>query len=173
MKSIINNLDEICGRGVINKEYVIKNMKPKVQYILLYKHTDISKQKSRRKILTTRKDIIDGFLFAHVMRHKDIPQKILYIDLVCSQRRKGRALLEKVELLAKHSRIKRLALRSAFKPLIRYYRKHGYKRIANPCKPPSRKQRHIKRSLDQHYMVYDDNEKKMVSGDGWWMSKCI
>jgi hypothetical protein len=100
---------------------------------------------------------------------------IFYIDLVCSQERKGKQILSALERhAATISDV--VALRAATPGLVRVYRRLGYVRAANACLPPSRAARALLRAVDENATgvagategVYTDGTRVVSSvSDAW------
>ena len=164
--------DAPCGetdyqcKGMINKMYVNTWMIDRAEYIFWYE----SEHKNSKGKKYTR---MDGFALAYRGAHKHNPdEEYFYIDLLCSNHRKGGQLLQKVEEFAKGLGFKTLALRAASASLFRYYRSKGFRRMANACKKYNRQQRSVLRHLDED-AIYEFRGRKLVEGEGWWMSKCI
>ena len=164
--------DAPCGetdyqcKGMISKMYVNTWMIDRAEYIFWYE----SEHKNSEGKKYTR---MDGFALAYRGAHKHNPdEEYFYIDLLCSNHRKGGQLLQKVEEFAKDLGFNTLALRAASASLFRYYRSKGFRRMANACKKYSRHQRSVLRHLDED-AIYEFRGRKLVEGEGWWMSKCI
>ena len=88
---------------------------------------------------------ICGFGLGYEKREADTD--VFYVDLVCTQHRQGRAILRALENHAKTKGLKVVALRAAVPELVKVYERHGYRRVANACLPPSRASRAILRSI--------------------------
>lgn len=102
---------------------------------------------------------------------------VFYIDLVCSQERKGKQILSALEGHAATKKIADVvALRAAAPGLVRVYRRLGYVRAANACLPPSRAARALLRAVDENAAgvagspggVYTDGTRVVSSvADAW------
>ena len=142
------------GKGTvlaINVAYVREHMIDKAQHLFYFARYTKRKRKLQE---------FCGFLLA---REKNINnQRVFYIDLLCSQHRKGSALLAKAEAYAKKQRFKLTALRAATPGLLKYYRNKGYKRNTNACV-----------GVDRDDRVFRRGDLDTDLDDGWWMSKCL
>ena len=84
---------------------------------------------------------VDGFLVGgrDVVTVDGRKTTVFYVDVVCSQYRKGRMLLLQAEVIGQRLRCEAVALR-ALPHVIRYYRKLGYQTALNACHAESRRQ---------------------------------
>ena len=107
---------------------------------------------------------VDGFLVGgrDVVTVDGRKTTVFYVDVVCSQYRKGRMLLLQAEVIGQRLRCEAVALR-ALPHVIRYYRKLGYQTALNACHAESRRQRsHRRTELNLNH-----------DSAGTWMTKCL
>lgn len=143
--------------------YYIEEAIETADFFLLYE----SPQKKLDGTYSKYRKRIDGFLFGRI---KTIPEnkrgvknpQVFYIDLVCSAHKKGRALLEQAEKYALKKGIRLMGLRAAQSGLIPYYKRLGYKRVANSCRKRRTGNKRVMKRLDVD-----------TDYDGFWMSKCL
>jgi hypothetical protein len=115
-----------------------------------------------------------GFAKTEVFDGEEVD--IFYIDLVCSQARKGGEILRALEEYAMDNEYHVVALRAAVPELVKYYQRKGYVKQANACVPPSRASRLILRGLNRFAAgvggasegVYTDGKHVVSSADDAW-----
>lgn len=92
-----------------------------------------------------------GFGLGFIKWVPELQKSVFYVDLVCSQHRKGADVLRALEGHAKMNGADVVALRAAVPALVAVYesKKYQYKRLANACLPPSRAGRLALRTLDR------------------------
>ena len=140
------------GRG-IDLEYVKRYVRPRADFVAVIDRpcpgSDANAKQGKGACFC-------GFGFGYVKRHDASPGAeqggdltIVYVDLVCTQHKKGKVLLEAMEDYGKARGAAMSALRAAERELIPIYARYGYRRIANACLPPSRAQRAALRECDR------------------------
>ena len=104
----------------INRGYFEDHIVPRTTFILY---------------ITDEKGRFCGYALGHEKRHQiqGTPTPFIYIDLICSAKRKGAALLSAAETFARGGGARRIALRAATKGLIPYYLKKGFTRSPDQC----------------------------------------
>lgn len=107
-----------------------------------------------------------GFAICRVLKIKST--RFMYIDLVCSRHKKGRALIKDIENIAKGLKISVVGLRASSKNLLSYYRKAGFHQTTNQCKDETKALRLFRRTVLDKTALKDGKPF-----DGWFMSKCI
>ena len=124
------------------------------KYLLYYESEGTRKRHTR----------IDGFLVCSDKKlNFEGENQFLYVDVVCSKFRKGKALLLQAEVLAKELGYTTIAL-NALPHVVSYYRQLGYATAFDNCKTESRAQRNFRR--------VELNPYEHLS-DGVWMTKCL
>lgn len=126
-------------KGSVNVTYARTYMRPRATVVAWY----------GRPVCTKDGGCSCGFGLGFTKRVKELGRSVFYVDLVCSQERKGGKILAAMESYAKSVGADVVALRAAVPDLIALYEKKGYHRMANACVPPSRAGRIALRELDR------------------------
>ncbi len=155
---------ETTSVAAINVNYVKRNMAPSAEFLIYFEKDGVARRTGPPMRVYT------GFLLG-----KLIDRRVFYIDLVCSKHRKGAALIQAAETLAKGLACHYIGLRAAYPKLRRYYCRNGFVEMANPCEGSlgrkTRGEREALRSLNLH--ATRTGHTSDGSGDGWWMAKCL
>lgn len=135
------NFDGQCKgkKGGVDIKYARNYMRPRATVIAWY----------GRPVCLKKGGCSCGFGLGFSKYVKELDESVFYIDLVCSQEKKGGKILASLEAYAKKTRAKMVALRAAIPALIQVYEKRGYHRVANACVPPSRAGRIMLRDMDR------------------------
>lgn len=128
----------VGAKGMVNITYARRYMKSRAT-VLVY---------SSRDTCTERGGCFCGFGLGYIKRVDGA--SVLYIDLVCSQEKIGRGLLQALEAYGAGSKANVAALRAATPDLVSVYEKRGYHRLADACAPPSRAGRIALRELNKY-----------------------
>ena len=84
-------------------------------------------------------------------------KKVFYIDLVCTNSKQGKPLLDAMEEYAAAKKVDIVGLRTANDALIPYYAKRGYRRVTDACSEISgslRQRRAVERQMREHIDKY-------------------
>jgi hypothetical protein len=153
--------------GAVNHRYAKAYMRPRAEVVAW-----IPRQKSAARRGCCGFGL--GFAKTEIFDGEEVD--IFYIDLVCSQSRKGGEILRALEEYAMDNEYDVVALRAAVPQLVRYYMRKGYVKAANACVPPSRASRLILRGLNRFSSgvagaregVYTDGKHVVSSADDAW-----
>ena len=141
-----------------------------------------------------KEPLIHGYIAGRIYKNKILGQRILYINIICSQHKMGSALLRKAEDVAIKNKISLIALHAANRKLINIYARYGYKRLKDACK---RTKNYVKENVNSIYKpsldiaemdsmfdngryVLEEKSKNMNKirlflnpDSGYWMTKCL
>lgn len=148
----------------INVGYVKRKMVPAAEFLIYFEKDGAARRTGPPKRVFT------GFLLAKLLN-----PRVYYIDLVCSKHKKGRALLEAAEVMARGLACAYVGLRAAYPKLRRYYCRNGFVEMADPCSGTLDRKTREEREALRVLNIYAtrSGRTKDGSGDGWWMAKCL
>jgi hypothetical protein len=91
-----------------------------------------------------------GFGLAFLKNYAKLGIKVIYIDLVCSQEKKAKEILETFENYGREQGATTCALRATNDKVIELYTSYGYHRVANACSPSDADNETAPRLLDKY-----------------------
>lgn len=136
------NFEAQCvgAKGLVNYGYALRYMRSRATVVVY----------SPRTPCTKKGGCFCGFGLGYTKHVKELSASVFYIDLICTQDKMGRKLLQALEAYGARKGAKVAALRAATPALISVYVKRGYHRLADACATPSRAGRKALRELDKY-----------------------
>lgn len=149
-----------CG-VFIGKNYLKKALNEADFIILAFKNANEIKNLPRLRSQTTDR-VVAGFAFL-----KKSKQNGLYVDLICSNNRLGKAILLRIERKAKEIGAEFVDL-NAVENALPFYERNGYQYARNPTKSDSAHPCKMSKASPKHRAKKWDETSYV-----WRMAKCV